>query len=167
MNRLASGAIFIWGKVGEIAPPHLVMPLTVEPSKPRLCNDNRVLNLWIKDTPLKLNSLTALPHYVFPNSYQSVCDDKSGYYSLLKAAHSSVFNGLVGTTIPFSWKTGIHLSFNRSPFFTLFSISLFHVCAGCWFAWSEDGVITRAIRRHELSSGSRLQILLYFFLCRD
>ena len=42
-QRLASGAISIWGKVGQVQPPHLVMPLTVEPSKPRLCNDNRVL----------------------------------------------------------------------------------------------------------------------------
>ena len=57
VNRLASGAISIWGKVGEVAPPHLVMPLTVEPSKPRLCNDKRFLNLWIKDSPFKLDSL--------------------------------------------------------------------------------------------------------------
>ena len=37
LQRLASGAISVWGKVGEVSPPHLVMPLTVEPSKPRLC----------------------------------------------------------------------------------------------------------------------------------
>ncbi|CAH3117867.1 unnamed protein product [Porites lobata] len=36
IERLASGAISLWGKVGECPPPHLVMPLTVEPTKPRL-----------------------------------------------------------------------------------------------------------------------------------
>ena len=29
----------VWGRVGEVIPPHLVLPLTVEPSKPRLCHD--------------------------------------------------------------------------------------------------------------------------------
>ena len=48
-SGLQSGAVSLWGKVGEVQPPHLVMPLTVEPSKPRLCHDNRFLNLWIKD----------------------------------------------------------------------------------------------------------------------
>jgi len=32
-------------------PPHLVLPLTVEPSKPRLCNDDRFLNLWTEERP--------------------------------------------------------------------------------------------------------------------
>ena len=39
LQRLASGAISIWGSsdVGDVHPPHLVMSLTDEPSKPRLC----------------------------------------------------------------------------------------------------------------------------------
>ena len=36
INRLRSEAISLWGKVGQCTPPHLVLPLTVEPSKPRL-----------------------------------------------------------------------------------------------------------------------------------
>jgi hypothetical protein len=44
IERLRSGAISFWGRVGEVAPPHLVLPLTVEPSKPRLCNDDRFLH---------------------------------------------------------------------------------------------------------------------------
>ena len=31
LDRLRPGAISLWGKVGECTPPHLVMPLTVEP----------------------------------------------------------------------------------------------------------------------------------------
>ena len=57
LDRLSTGAISLWGKVGEVDPPHLVMPLTVEPTKPRLCNDNRFLNLWIADRPFQLDHL--------------------------------------------------------------------------------------------------------------
>ena len=46
IDRLRTGAISLWGRVGEVPPPLLVtvMPLTVEPSKPRLRNDDRFLN---------------------------------------------------------------------------------------------------------------------------
>ena len=56
-QRLANGSISVWGKVGECTPPYLVMPLTVEPTKPRLCHDERFLNLWVKDSPFTLDSL--------------------------------------------------------------------------------------------------------------
>ena len=47
LARLQTRAILLIGKVGQAAPPFLVLPLTVEPSKPRLCHDARFLNLWI------------------------------------------------------------------------------------------------------------------------
>ena len=36
-ERLQSGAISYIGKVGEVQPPHVVSPITIEASKPRLC----------------------------------------------------------------------------------------------------------------------------------
>ena len=69
LDRLSSGAISLWGKVGDGFSPYLVMPLTIEPPKPRLCNANRFLNLWIRDVPFKLDSLAGLPRYVFPSSF--------------------------------------------------------------------------------------------------
>ena len=45
LDRLTSGAISLKGKVGDVDPPHLVLPLTVEPTKPRLCHDDHFLNL--------------------------------------------------------------------------------------------------------------------------
>ena len=33
--------------------------------------------------PFQLDSLLGLPRYVFPSSFQSVCDDKSGYDHVL------------------------------------------------------------------------------------
>ena len=35
MQHLRNGSLSIWGRVGSVYPPHLVMPITVEPSKPR------------------------------------------------------------------------------------------------------------------------------------
>lgn len=112
LSRLASGAIALWGKVGECQPPHLVMPLTIEPSKPRLCNDNRFLNLWTKDLPFSLDSVLHLPKYVHKNSYQTVCDDKSGYDHILLSSNSRTYFGFqwggwffVSCTIPFGWKS--------------------------------------------------------------
>ena len=64
LDRFRSGAISLWGKVGDVDPPLLVMPLTVEPSKPRLCNDDRFLNLWMADRPFKLDTLPNLTCYV-------------------------------------------------------------------------------------------------------
>ena len=111
IDRLATGAISVWGRVGHVKPPHLVMPLTVEPSKPRLCNDNRFLNLWMVDRPFKLDRLTDLPRYVFPNSFQCVTDDKSGYDHILLTEESRPYFGFrwghwyfVSNTIPFGWK---------------------------------------------------------------
>ena len=49
LQYLSTSAISAWGKVGGVDPPHLFMPLTVEPSKPTLFNDNRFLNLWTAD----------------------------------------------------------------------------------------------------------------------
>ena len=62
--------------------PYLVLPLTVEPSKPRLCHDARFLNLWMQDKPFTLDGVTDLPRYVSKDSYQTVLDDKSGYDTL-------------------------------------------------------------------------------------
>ena len=112
LDRLATRAISVWRRVGEVEPPHLVMPLTVEPTKPRLCNDNRSLNLWVKDTPFTLDSISSLPRYVSPSSFQSVCDDKSSYDHLFLSPPSRSYFGFqwagwyfVSNTIPFGWKS--------------------------------------------------------------
>ena len=116
LDRLASGAISVWGRVGEVSPPHLVMPLTVEPSKPRLCNDNRFLNLWTIDKPFRLDLLPGLPRYVHKDTFQSVMDDKSGYDHLLLSSRSRTFFGFqwgewyfVSNTIPLCWKLSAYV----------------------------------------------------------
>ena len=105
------GAISLRGKVGESEPPYLVLPLTVEPTKPRLCHDARFLNLWMVDMPFSLDSLTHLPRYVGRDTYQTVLDDKSGYDHFLLTEDSREFFGIqwggwnfVYNTLPFGWK---------------------------------------------------------------
>jgi hypothetical protein len=66
------------GRLAECEPPHLVLPLTVEPTKPCLCHDERFLNLWIRDLPFKLDYISDLPGYVLPGHFQTVFDDKNG-----------------------------------------------------------------------------------------
>ena len=42
-SPLSTGADRVWGRVGDTDPPFLVLPITIEPSKPRLCIDTRYL----------------------------------------------------------------------------------------------------------------------------
>ncbi|CAC5386656.1 unnamed protein product [Mytilus coruscus] len=78
-ERLRNGSLTLLGKVGECDPPYLVLPLTIEPSKPRLCHDERYLNLWIIDSPFSLETLRDLPRLVRKCDLMSSLDDKSGY----------------------------------------------------------------------------------------
>ena len=102
LDGIRSGAISLLGRVGHVRPPHLVIPLTVEPTKPRLCRDVRFLNLWMADAPFKLDSLSYLPRYVGRQSYQTILDDKSGYDHLfwLKKVETTLgSSGVVGISI--------------------------------------------------------------------
>ena len=109
-------AISLWGKVGQCTPLHLVLPITVEPSKPHLCNDDRFLNLWIEDRPFSLDSVQHLPKYVHKGFYQTVCDDKSGYDHIKLHPSSRTYFGFqwggwyfVSECIPFGWKSSAYV----------------------------------------------------------
>jgi len=111
LERVANGSLIFWGAVGKVDPPHLVMPITIEPTKPRMCHDERFLNLWVKDSPFSLDYLSDLPRYVGANHFQTVCDDKSGYDHVYLTSSSRTLFGLswkncyfVYTTLPFGWK---------------------------------------------------------------
>ena len=94
LERVCNGAISVWGRVVTVKPPQLVLPLTVEPTKPPLCHDNRFLNLWIMDRPFKLDNLSHLPRYLEKGSFQTTLDDKSGYDHILLDEPSRTFFGL-------------------------------------------------------------------------
>ena len=111
INRLGTGAISSVGRAGEVAPPHIVLPLTFEPLKPRLCHDARYLNLWMTDNPFSLDTLNDLPRYVTKDSFQTVLDDKYGYDHIFLTQNSRLFFGIqwggrffTFNTLPFGWK---------------------------------------------------------------
>lgn len=107
-ERICNGSINVVGRVGEVEPPHLVMPITVEPSKPRMCHDERFINCWIKDCPFKLDYLTDLCRYVYPGHYQTTFDDKSGYDHIRLNPRSYTFFG-------FEWQ-GWFFTYASLPF---------------------------------------------------
>jgi hypothetical protein len=59
-ERLRNGSLNLLGKVGEVEPPKLVMPLVMVPGtrKNRLCHDERFLNLFIKGETFSLETLS-------------------------------------------------------------------------------------------------------------
>lgn len=116
LERVANGSLQVWGQMGMVDPPHLVMPITVEPGKPSMCHDERFLNCWIKDLPFTLDYLTDLPRNVSPGHYQTTFDDKSGYDHIRLHPSSYQFFGLAWegwyftyVTLPFGWKASAYL----------------------------------------------------------
>ena len=110
-ERVRTGSLLFWGFIGQVQSPHLVMPITVEPTKSRMCHDERFLNLWIRDLPLSLGYLSDLPRYVGPGHLQTACDDKSGYDHLLLTPTSRTMFGVRWdgcyfgyASVPFGWK---------------------------------------------------------------
>ena len=116
LRRIETGAIRVWGRVGEVRPPHLVLRMTTEPQKTRLCFDARFLNLWMIDTPFSLERLVGVPRFVYSNSHMSKIDDKSGYDHILLSHHSQQYFGiewqgwwLVGVTLPYGWWNSVYV----------------------------------------------------------
>ena len=119
LQWVSAGVLSVWGEIGQVSPPYLVLPLTVEPSKPRLCHDKRYLNLWIKDLPFKLDHLSDLPRYVLPGHYQTTFDEKSCFQHIYLHPSSCTFFGLqwqgfyfTFCTLPFGWKASAFLYHN-------------------------------------------------------
>ena len=84
-------SLAIWGSVGCVDPPHLVMPITIEPSNPRMCHDECFLNLWVKHLPLNLDYTSHLPRYEGKSHFQTTLDAKSGYDHVALSENSAKF----------------------------------------------------------------------------
>ena len=141
-DRICNGSIIVVGHVGEVEPPHLVMPITVEPSKLHMCNEKRFINCWIKDCPFKLDYLMGLYRYVDPGHCQTTFDDKSGYSHICVHPRSFTFfafqwEGWYFTyaCLPFGWKAS---AFVHMPDSYVYILGLM-ACALCptfsWVKW--------------------------------
>lgn len=110
-DRIRSGAISDVGKVGEVVPPYIVSPTSIEPTKPRLCINLMYLNCFMKDTPFSLDTLSEVPKIVQKNSFLTKLNDKSGYDNVLMSENSKSLLGFQWgghyfqcNTLPFGWK---------------------------------------------------------------
>jgi hypothetical protein len=137
-ERIEDGSISVIGKMGDCEPPLLVLPITIEPSKPRMCHDERFLNLWICDFPFSLDTLKDVPRLVGKDTFMSSIDDKSGYNHILLHPDSRKYFGLqfggwylVFNTIPFGFKASAYIyhttgyvpvSYCREPEFQFYCI---------------------------------------------
>lgn len=103
------------GKVGECEMLHIVMPFTIEPSKPRLCHDDRFLNLWVKDFSFQLNTLRDVDRFECFNVYLITTDEKSGYDHVRLFYDSQGHSWLIFCIYVMVY-TVILFGFNASPF---------------------------------------------------
>ena len=99
----------VWGRVGEVNPPHLVLPLTVEPSKPHLCHDERYLNLWIRDLPFQLDHLPDLPDLFSLGIFRCLLTIRAATNmrsSIPRHIPIFVLNGMMCISYPTVWLEG-------------------------------------------------------------
>ena len=116
LDRIRNGSISVLGRVGDVPPPGVVLPLTVETSKPRLCMDARYVNLWTRDSPFSLETLKDVPRMVNTGDYMCTCDEKSGYDHVMITPDSRKYFGcswggwyLHFNTICFGWKASPYI----------------------------------------------------------
>ncbi|MES9881504.1 MAG: reverse transcriptase domain-containing protein [Sedimenticola sp.] len=115
-ENIRSGAVSILGNVGTCTPPKVIMPLTVEASKPRLCHDERYINLWTKNCPFRLETLKDVHRLIDTGSVMITCDDKSGYSHIQLTDDSRTYFGFQFggwlfsyNVLPFGWKASAYI----------------------------------------------------------
>ena len=91
---VASGALICVGKVGEVAPPRVVLPLSVEMAKPRLIHDARFTNCWCESRPFGMDRVGSIPETFQRRSFFSSYDHKSGYHHWSFAKSAQCYYGM-------------------------------------------------------------------------
>ena len=77
------GCIVPWQTVADVSEnprPHIVLPLGVEPKKPRLIWDGRWLNLMCRHVPFKMDGVGNVAQCSWQGAYQVTLDHKSGHH---------------------------------------------------------------------------------------
>lgn len=102
----------LFGKFGFCSPPNVIMSLTIEPTKSRLCHDERYLNLLTRNLPVQLENLKHVHKLIQKDTDMVSCDDKSGYDHVKLTVDSQTYFGVqfggwfffTYCTLPFWWK---------------------------------------------------------------
>ena len=118
-EMVASGALEVLGPVGTVAPPHLCLPLGIEPAKPRLIHDAQFLNLWCHPETFHYDNLHMLPSILEPGDSAWTLDHVSGYHHVRLTPRSRAYFGIawegtyyVHTVLSFGW-VGSCLCYNE------------------------------------------------------
>ncbi|CAC5394780.1 unnamed protein product [Mytilus coruscus] len=168
MERLKNGSIECIGKVGLVKPPHIVAPLTVEPTKPRLCINLMYLNNWIKDIPFSLDTLKNVPQSVRENAYFTTIDDKSGFDNVSLSEDSR-------RPVGFQWG-GFYFICKTLPFGFKLSSYIYHTLnlqATCYirrkflipvYLYIDDRLIEE-VRKPGLKTGFSCTLLANYIVC--
>ena len=118
-ERLRNGSLRLLGRWDTMAfddLPICIMPLTLDGKKERLCHDERFLNLFIKDSPFKLDTLRDVPRMLQQDDLLVNTDEKSGYDHIALAEASTPYFGVMYdgwvmtyTTLPFGFKPACYI----------------------------------------------------------
>ena len=168
-ERLCNGSIGYAGKVGVDEPPYIVSPLTVEPTKPRLCVNMMYLNNWIIDRPFRLDGLKDVSKTVKLGAYFTSLDDKSGYDNAKTHKSCQYLMGFqwggyyfVAKTLPFGFKLSafIYHHLNLQPVSYIrksFNIPIFLYI---------DDRLAEEVRDSRVSQGLSSALLANYITCQ-
>jgi len=108
-----TGVVAPWSEVADITihpKPRMVMPLGVEPSKPRAFLDARYLNLMCEPKPFTMDGAGKVAQIAWQGAFQMTCDHKAGFHHVaLDKASWECFGFewggkyFVFTTLCFGW----------------------------------------------------------------
>lgn len=167
-ERITNGSLEIVGHKDDMSSdafPRCIMPLTLETSKLRLCHDERYLNLFIKDMPFQLDTLTDVPRLVQKGDLLINTDEKSGYDHVSLTNDSRKFFGvafagwvLTYSTLPFGFKAACYIyqqiGMALSGFFRSISIPVLQ--------YIDDRLFNMSFGVQEDGFSRRLYTILYF-----
>ena len=102
-EMVASGAVVVLGRVGEVAPPHLCLPIGIEPLKPRMIHDAQFLNLWCHADTFEFDGLHMVPTILGPGHHAWSLDHVSGYLHVNLTQRSRTFFGIKFDGIYYAW----------------------------------------------------------------
>lgn len=110
IENMRASSVSYWGPVSG-PPPRVVLPLQVEPEKPRLIEDGRYIDMWTREIPFSLKGIADALSWIEKDMPLWVMDEKAGYHHSLLHPSSREFFGFqfaghyfVYNTSIFGWK---------------------------------------------------------------
>ena len=126
---VGTGCIARWADVADTSlytKPHMVLPLGVEPKKPRLIWDARCLNLMCVHSPFTMDGVGKVAQCSWPGAHQVTIDHKSGYHRVALE--------------PASWQ---YFGFEWEDEFYVFTVLYFGWCSALFIYASHSEAVAR------------------------